>query len=253
MSSKFLWSWKRISLAVLILVSIVLAVQAGRLLHSRLNRTRNGQIVRKRPIPYTVTLREIVHAPDGTTRVTGEITFAVRTDGSTAFKGSHGRNLYFSSGLAVGTNDTEHTKTSMNVPSQMSGSLNRDPNSNCLNALDGQPITSPPETFIGEEIISGYRTAKIADGIITSWHALDYGCALVKDRWEFGPTEVSEKELVAISAGEPNPDLFNVPLDYREAPPSETLLGNKKQCHTCDEKTSKRIQMMDEAYKRRVD
>jgi len=111
-------------------------------------------------------------------------------------------------------------------------------------------MTSPPETFLGEEIIAGYRTAKIADGLTTSWHALDYGCALVKDRWEFSATEVSEKELVALVAGEPDAALFDVPAHYREVPPSERILGPKKECPGCNEHSQKVFQELDEAYKR---
>jgi hypothetical protein len=116
--------------------------------------------------------------------------------------------------------------------------------------MAGKPMTSPPETFVGEEIIAGYRTAKIADGIFTSWHALDYGCAPVKQRADFSATEVSEKELVALVAGEPDAALFDVPAHYREVPPSERILGPKKECAGCNEHTSEFLQELDRAYQR---
>jgi hypothetical protein len=96
---------------------------------------------------------------------------------------------------------------------------------------------------VGEEIIAGYRTVKIVSDIITSWHALDYGCALVKDRWDFSATEVTEKELIGLVAGEPNASLFEVPSNYREALPSEGT-------HPCNEETRKQLQLFDQEYKR---
>ena len=76
-------------------------------------------------------------------------------------------------------------------------------------------MTSMTETFAGEETVAGYRTAKVASNVITAWYALDYGCALVKDRWGFETGEVSEKELVALTGGEPNPALFEVPANAK--------------------------------------
>ena len=99
------------------------------------------------------------------------------------------------------------------------------------------------ETFQGEETIAGYRTAKIASDIITEWRALDYGCALVKDRWDFGPTEFTEKELVALVGGEPDAALFDVPANYREVPPSEGM-------RPCNKNAREFFQMLDEDYKR---
>ena len=119
-------------------------------------------------------------------------------------------------------------------------------------------MDSPPETFLGEETIAGYRTVKITtapttEGVITSWYALDYGCARVKGRWEFSSTEVTEKELVALIAGEPDANLFEVPANYREVPPSERILGSKKEHRACNEGTLKLLQKMDEDYKRHKD
>ena len=93
---------------------------------------------------------------------------------------------------------------------------------------------------------------KIVRDIITEWHALDYGCALVKDRWDFSATEFTEKELVALVGGEPDATLFDVPANYREVPPSESMWGPKKERRFCNENTEKLLQIMDEDYKRRA-
>ncbi len=256
MSGKYLSKWRTILRWVFVLVFIGLAAQAGRLLHLRINARTNAQEVRVRgPIPYTVTLRETIHAPDGTTRVSREITEAVRSDGSTvAGSVSKGRTIYFSSGLQVDTNDSDNTKTSMIMPNHNPASWQRDPNSKCLNSFAGKPVSSP-ETFLGEETIAGYRTVKIttgktAEGVITKWYALDYGCARVKDRLDFSTTEFTEKELVALVAGEPDATLFDVPTHYREVPPSERILGPNKEHRPCNEGTLKLLQRLDEDYKR---
>src|SRR5437588_1518227 len=136
MPGKYFPKWRTILRWVFVLLVIGLAAQAGRLLHLQIK----ARAVRVHgPIPYTVTVREIIHAPDGTTRVSRELTQAVRSDGSIAYRSStsksSGRGLYFSSGLEVSTDEMRKTKTTM-----MNGNPNaavslRDPNSRCLNSL----------------------------------------------------------------------------------------------------------------------
>lgn len=240
-----------------VVVVIAVAAQGGRLLHShvknRIDARAAGAAVR-RLIPYTVTLRETFRGPDGTRTEALEHTYAVRSDGSKLMRwrgrGSQ-RVIYLSSGFQVDTNDENNTKSSMRKPNHNPATLQRDPNSKCLLSMTGRPMTYPPEdVFVDEEIIAGYRTAKIAAGIITSWYALDYGCAPVKERWQFSATEVGEKELVALVPGEPDSSLFDVPAHYREVPPSERLLGPKGESPACDEPTRKAIKELDEDYKR---
>jgi hypothetical protein len=250
MTDKYLSKWRSILRWVCVLVLIGLGVQTGRLIHLRISRSNAQAANLRRPVSYTVTLREIVHAPDGTTTVSREITEAVRSDGSRVMGSDKGdRMVQFSSGLEVDTNDKESTKTSMRHPKQDAASLQRDPISQCLNSIAGRPMSSSQETFLGVETISGYQTAKIQSDIITSWYALDYGCALLKDRWEFTPFEVTEKELVSLVAGEPTAALFEIPTHYREVPPSERMLGSKKDHQACNEATQKLLQKLDENYK----
>jgi hypothetical protein len=243
-------------------VVLILGVTAyaGRLLHTHL-KTRIGPrtvgAAVRRPIPYTVMLRETVRAPDGTITPGLEYTDAVRSDGSKLMrsrgKGSQ-RIIYLASGFQVDTNDENNTKSSIKRQNHNPATWQRDPDSKCVNSLAGSSMTFPPsDVFVGEESIAGYRTAKIAAGGITSWYALDYGCALVKQRWQFSAKEVSEKELVALSAGEPDPSLFDVPAHYREVPPSERLLGPNKESPGCNEDSRKAFQDLDnDYYKRRA-
>lgn len=248
-------SYRRTILGSVLLVLVtVLAAQGGRLLHLRTNAPSGAQNVRDRlPIPYTVMLREIIHAPDGTVKVSREVTQAIRQDGSllnmsSTNKGTR-RSLSFSSGLQVDTNELENTKSSIANRTSNPKRWQRDPNSKCLSALDGTSFDSD-QTLVGEETIAGFRTVKISSGIITSWHALDYGCAKVKDIWQFGPTEFTEKELVALIGGEPDAALFHVPTKYREVSPSERIMGPDKGRQPCNESGEKLLRMLDEDYKR---
>ncbi|MFY9620228.1 MAG: hypothetical protein WAM70_10460 [Pyrinomonadaceae bacterium] len=240
---------------LLVLTVIGLAAQAGRFTHLRskawTNTTAQSAPV-GRAIPYTVTLRHTIHGPDGKATPVGEITQAVRSDGSTlwrwAGRGSQ-RSLNFSSGLQVETNDLDNTKSSTTTRNQ-SPSLQRNPNSKCLNSIAGKPVTSPPETFLGEETIAGYRTVKLVRGTSTIWHALDYGCAMVKARWVFDTGDIDEKELVALVGGEPDATLFDVPAHYREVPPSERIMGPKRDRQPCNQHGLQVLQKLDEDYKR---
>ena len=241
---------KRIREWIWALLIIVVGVGVGRFIHSQLRaqEARHG-----RPIPYSVTLRETVYNPDGTSKVASDIIWAVRTDGSRVrrIKNAVGseRVVEFPSGLEVAINEGANTKTSMMKPNVSSARWQRDPQSKCLDSFAGKPMTSMPQTLIGEETVEGYRTVKIVSDIITSWYALDYGCALVKERWVFGTGEVSEKQLVALVSGEPNAALFDAPANAREVPPSERILGSQG-CKSCDPRTAENFRKRDEEYLR---
>lgn len=254
MGQKYARNWKSVLRWALVLASIVPSVQAGRWVHLRLRDRPNAAVARPhKPIPYTVTLRETVRSPDGSIVAGPEYTHSVRSDGSTLMgvvgKGSQ-RLLSYSSGEQIETNDLTLTKSSIKRGSDNTAEWQRDPDSKCLNSMAGKPVTSPPETLLGEETIAGYRTVKILSDITTSWYALDYGCALVKDRWQFGPTEVSEKSLVAVAAGEPDSNLFDVPAHYREVTPSERITGSQGESAACNENSKRALKKLDEDYKR---
>lgn len=171
------------------MVIVGLAANAGRFIHLR---TKARAIRVEGPVPYTVILKEIVHGADGSTTPGFELTQAVRSDGSTVRRIVHKereprsseRTINFSTGVEVTMNELTNTKTSM-VTGVILATLERDPSSKCINSFAGKPMTSTPESVLGEETISGYRAAKVKSNVIIAWYALDFGCALVKDRWEF--------------------------------------------------------------------
>jgi hypothetical protein len=165
------------------------------------------------------------------------MTQAIRSDGSfvvlSAYEKSDGeplgmekreRTIRFASGIKVAINEltgTKSTETYKFNPARWQ----RDPNSKCFNAFDGTAkVSSPPAVISGEETIAGYRTVKIIRENATWWFALDVGCAMVKERMDWGGQGSSEKNLVTITHGEPEAALFDVSANIREAPPSERML-----------------------------
>ena len=176
------------------------------------------------PTPCTVILQQSAIDKDGKATAVNVHTLAVRSDGSIARKvsGPVGhesesdlRILDFSSKIHVDIRDLwelKSTRSSSSTPPL------RDPNSSCLYSPNIQ------ETVLGQEAVGGYRAVKLGKGGRTSWYALEYGCALVKERMEFDTGEVSEKALIGLIAGEPERALFHVPDTYKEVPPSQIAI-----------------------------
>src|SRR6266496_5262174 len=114
---------RQIARWMFVLIIIGLGAQSGRLIYSRLKAQglRIGG-----PIPYTVTLREVIHRPDGSSDLGFEITWAVRADGSTVRRIAHKerinakkladptseRTIQLVSGAEVAINEIANTKTS---------------------------------------------------------------------------------------------------------------------------------------------
>jgi hypothetical protein len=92
----------------------------------------------------------------------------------------------------------------------------RDSGNNCL-------ISGFQQNPDGGEVIEGYRAVRLTHGPTTQWLALDYGCALIKDRAEWPDGQISEKRLVALIPGEPAPSVFDDPAGFQEVPPSRWL------------------------------
>ena len=89
---------------------------------------------------------------------------------------------------------------------------------------------------------------KITNNNATWWVALDYGCAMVKSRVDWGAQGVSEKNLVALIPGEPEAALFDVSAQFREAPFSEMLLGPGKKLEDLGPRDAERLRKIDQDY-----
>ena len=113
------------------------------------------------------------------------------------------------------TNDLSRLKSTVRRPESPP---RREPDLGCTSPH----ITN--EKSWGEETAEGYRAAKVTSGVkdrpLTSWYALDHGCAKVKSSMGFETGEASELRLVTLIPGEPSDLLFDVPPDYQEGPPS---------------------------------
>lgn len=178
-------------------------------------------------VPYTVVLQDFAVEPNGTTVPTFKLTVAVRSDGSRAMESissdpaspfsetildfASGEKIYILRHLGLKSTTFDPAK---GVPSHWLP----DPRNKCL--YSGSSLH---EEFLGEEVVNGYRTAKITDGPTTRWLALDCACALIKDRAEWPDGQASEKRLVALIPGEPTASMFDDLAGLQEVPPSRWL------------------------------
>ncbi|MGH9840016.1 MAG: hypothetical protein ACREEM_14630, partial [Blastocatellia bacterium] len=149
--------------------------------------------------------------------------YAVRSDGSIVEKfttppGSDHpevfRTVYLSSGLAIGIRDLTALKYTVTIDSD-TAPRPRLPANQCV-------YPEIQESYLGTETLEGYRAAKVtSDQTYTHWYALDYGCALIGSQavWKDGST--TEKKLISLVGGEPDPTLFYIPSSYKEVPPSQ--------------------------------
>jgi hypothetical protein len=203
-------------------------------------------------VPYTVVLSETTTNTGGKRRVASLQTWAVRSDGSAVVKlgtaDTGSRMMWLAGGVEITTDDVNRRKSSARVTAN-SVTASRLPSAQCL----GQATNSPPgESVLSLESVAGYRAVKISNGAhATRWYALDYGCALVRQRIDFGIEGISEVSLVNLIPGEPAQALFAVPVDYTEGPPSN--LGGAPRvpsnCGTdCQERMRARNQRMDAYY-----
>jgi hypothetical protein len=181
--------------------------------------------------PYTSILKETVYDPRGHAMPGGTYTWSVRADGSRAVRledrpGSTTvqRKIDFATGDRVSLVEASRLKSTMVRVNTDPAEWIRDPESKCLDSINGQKMT-PGEELSGNENIDGYRTAKVMNNTMTFWYSVDYGCALVKSEatWQDGSRTV--QELATLLPGEPSPALFTVPADYSEVPPSKMLPG----------------------------
>lgn len=167
----------------------------------------------------TTVLTEVVTRANG--EIHGSLTYvyAVRADGSQTMIASapvshpnfENRLIDLASGEHIAVQDTRRLKSTLPPSLSFAGRPRRDPNSNC--AVNGEPL-------LGLQNIGPFRSMGIGRAGHKAWYALDYGCALVGERFEFSDGAVSEKRLVTLFPGEPDPSLFMVPLSYTEVVPS---------------------------------
>lgn len=171
-------------------------------------------------VPYTVTLTEVVVGRAGRSFDPPDQTWAFRSDGASLLKLGDGpggsRQLVFPDGVRVEVNDFQLGKSTTLVPTL--SPEQRQPDAMCLrlSGLSGRAWQLRKAVI---EHVRGFRTARVSDGSVTQWFALDYGCALVRRTANFG-AQKSQLELVSLIPGEPSEALFEVPDHYREGPPS---------------------------------
>jgi hypothetical protein len=222
------WNAFNRRVVALIFLALVIALAANA---SRIHQpTLKAALLPAKVVPYTVVLEEFLLQRDGTAVPSVKYSQAIRGDSSRAWETtntnpanppSSERILDFSSGkqMYIFKRPDQQLKTTTFDPARNRASnWLRDPGNNCL--ISGFPDEKPD----GEEVIAGYRAVKLSyDGSISQWFALDYGCALIKDRAEWPDGQMSEKRLVALIPGEPALSMFDDPAGFQEVPPSRWL------------------------------
>jgi len=173
-----------------------------------------------KPFAYTVVLDMVTVQSNGSAPLTTRLTSAVRGDGSRVFELTHvtpdkpfsQRIIDFANGEQLTIMEHKATKSTTFDP--VNSKPTRwllDAGNNCLSTS-----TSTPQQTLGEEIVDGYRTIKIASG------------QSIHDRFEWSDGQVSEKKLVTLIPGEPSPSLFDDPSGFEEIPPSQMFSGSLK-------------------------
>ena len=181
-----------------------------------------------RAIPYTVVLDQRLIMPDGTTVPALTITWAIRSDGSRVNKivgntppALVERIIDYANGREVYAFDLTRQRATRNDSSLVASRWLRVKEQNC------QLLTS--EAVAGTEIVGAYKAVKLSQPKHDSWYAPDFGCALVRDRMDWGDKGVNETDLVSLTMGEPSPDLFAEPTDYAQASQMDIFNARKAQ------------------------
>jgi hypothetical protein len=188
--------------------------------------------------PYTVVVRESAHDKAGKETLGSRYTEAMRSDGArmssvqtqkTGALNVTTRVLDLPGGINVQFNDALLLKSTRKVASSEGG---RAAQTNCAYDV---------EKFEGIEALSGYRVAHIRRDGRDSWYAVDYSCAIVRERMGWGDGGWNEKTLVSLTPGEPQPALFANPANFKEVPPSQLWPAQAKG-------NPKVVSLLDEAY-----
>jgi len=174
-------------------------------------------------VPYTVILEQ--HHAEANRAIGGDVTItqALRSDGSRVFQTvTHTANppivermIDFSSGKHMTIMDLTKRKSTFFVTSASGIPWLRSSAENCVT-----PVGAQLEKLIAIENVEGYRAARRVRGILTSWYAIDYGCALIREHWQWDAGDTNDTRLVKLIPGEPSADIFADPADYQELPPS---------------------------------
>lgn len=233
------------------LLSCLMVLLSANLIRLCLPGTRTGMYLPAtpitypgKPIPYAVTLKLVRAA--GNRELRSEIQYAVRADGSQMISEYRdgrlrAQTLYLSRGDKIVAVSDRRMKCTYPHALSGPGDWVRDPRSKCMLSISGKGLSSPGE-WGGEQVVSGYRAARIKSGNVTTWYALDYGCANIGSRTIIsGGT--AQSSAISLRRGEPPGAVFDL-SGYREVLPS-VLLGPE----LCDNGAMKeRLRQMDKDY-----
>jgi len=231
-------------------------------------------------IPYQISYQHRGSEPDygnkpeghGKLLVLADIIRAVRPDGSRAewetsyrLDGSidyRHRTLTLSNGIRLRGYETLGLMTSIKNP-KLAGALARkalDPSKSCGASYDGSRPSQ--NMLISRETLFGYETYKIIIDMKlarrTVWRAPALCCAELRDLFEkLDPQSgrviaVGDRVATDIRAGEPDAALFEIPVDFRNVPPSELVAAQSENCRNRELSDSQRSALVprDEEFRK---
>ncbi len=198
----------------------LLSLNVGRLIYNSSVHVQAASYV-----PYTVIRTEKGFDQSGSLKYTNHYIEALRSDGSTMWKGStkdvQQRKIFFANGDEIQTNElparkSTYPKAHVGIPFQ------RNSASSCFNVDELKAGWAPG----GEDMVGGHRAFRLvnksSNRTMTVWYGLDAGCALLQQRFEH-ETGVTEQSLAALILGEPDTSHFQVSDTFAEVPPSVLL------------------------------
>lgn len=219
----------RVRAAKLLSATAILLLALGVIWSNQLPFGRLFAMTAPAATPYTVMLRESVTDATGRETRNAIWTFAARSDASRVYATRRNvstgrvdsrRYIELATGDRIQIGDLWEIRSSVHMSKHaLPLQWHRDPKSNCLKNLAGIPVAKD-EQVVDQSTIAGLRAVRVRWRASETWYALDHGCAVVQERHDFGNSK-SEKTLIALIPGDPDPALFLAPRSYRELPPSE--------------------------------
>jgi hypothetical protein len=166
-------------------------------------------------VEYTAVLEEFIISKDGHERLASIQTWASRSDGAKVIglgrAGEGSRMIYFPSGIRITVYDKTKGKST-----ERSAIPQPHLDEQCRSLAGG-------EVFVGVEKVGSLDTLKYtmvsSDRTMTIWYAQEFNCQVVRRVMDFVDGAKTELRLVSLTPGVTF-GLFDVPLDYKEGPPS---------------------------------
>lgn len=233
--------WGRTSVVLFWAATAMLGLNVVRLTYTHKVHSQNPT---SGVVPYTVFRTEKDYNSSGNLTSTNHYVEAVRSDGSSMWRGTtdkvEDRRIDLANGGRIRTNELLGRKSTY---SKGGAPIQRSPQLQCATtegAKTGWAVD-------GTENIGGHPSVRmVLPGPVrtmTVWYALDAGCAMVQLRLQH-ETGFTVQELAALIPGEPDAALFQVAASFQEVAPSKLHDGctpSNAGCHPVPDSVLSRL------------